>query len=306
MKKIKYIVCIVISLNMLFCGSSLVDEEVRWGTILPFTLLCRDNIEEIYDFEHVEGYFGAEKDNIYLYCFFADYQYGNHENAVVMDRKEFQEYFDGLSENSKELKGWTGKRVEDLNGTYMRISAYLTCEKNDAAIARLYDIYEVDVGKKLVNEYQERCYFPNEIQRYCLEKEPEFNLDEVKQVSLYRFLWNPKLHAEQKVYIQGKFMAYTTTITTKETRCLLSLDQRLDNQEGEHIRLIVDKHLDGNLIIGYEDNGAAVLDPKYLDQRVEIIGHVADINRLYGFYAIPTIELQVDEIRLAEKREVRQ
>lgn len=306
MKKIKYIVCIVISLNMLFCGSNLVDEEVRWGTILPFTLLCRDNIEEIYDFEHIEGYFGAEKDNIYLYCSFADYQYGNHENAVVMDRKEFQEYFDGLNENSKELKGWTGKRVEDLNGTYMRISAYLTCEEDDAVIARLYDVYEVDVGKKLVNEYQERCYLPNGIQRSCLGKEPRFNSDEVKQVSLYRFLWNPKLYAEQKICIQGKFMAYTATTRTKETRCLLSVDQRLDNQEGEHIRLIVDKHLDGNLIIGYEDNGAAVLDPKYLDQRVEIIGHVADINRLYGFYAIPTIELQVDEIRLAEKREARQ
>ena len=168
MKKIKYIVCIVISLNMLFCGSNLVDEEVRWGTILPFTLLCRDNIEEIYDFEHIEGYFGAEKD--------------------------------------------------------MRISAYLTCEEDDAVIARLYDVYEVDVGKKLVNEYQERCYLPNGIQRSCLGKEPRFNSDEVKQVSLYRFLWNPKLYAEQKICIQGKFMAYTATTRTKETRCLLCVD----------------------------------------------------------------------------------
>ena len=60
------------------------------------------------------------------------------------------------------------------------------------------------------------------------------------------------------------------------------------------------------MILGYGSEGEAVIDPKYEDQWVEIIGYIPDSMEIMGLSDAAYIQIDVDKIRLLEKREIGQ
>ena len=292
------------------------QEPLTWSRVPHFRYLRRNNITQTYGWNPVifhEGFFSYEDDVACLYSTYTDYLYGNRENATMIEKGEFKTYFDGLSDAAREVNGLKGKELEDLQGLFLEIISGVKCKQiNGYTSIWVHDLYEVVAGHELDSNSHPREYAPGKIEVWCHEKSPLSEEVKAEIAPIYRLMWDPRTYGEREIQLYGKLVVYSKILPNvktgpkNETIYTLAWDAKMGKDESNYILLNIDEKQEGDLIIGYGSEGEAVIDPKYEDQWVEIIGHLPDSMEIMGLSDVAYIQIDVDKIRLLEKREIGQ
>lgn len=316
MKKLQKMVLLMCLLCTVGGCAQLFQEPLTWARVPHFRYLRRNNIPQTYGWDPVifhEGFFSYEEDVACLYSTYTDYLYGNRENAIMIEKEEFKTYFDGLSDAAREVDGLKDKELEDLQGLFLVIISGVKCKQiNGYTSIWVQDLYEVAASYALTTNSRSREYAPGEIEVWCYEKSPLPEKIKAEVAPIYRLMWDPRPYGERELRLYGKLIVYSEIAPNakigpkNETIYTLAWDAKMGKDESNYILLNIDEKQEGELILGYGSEGEAVIDPKYEDQWVEIIGYIPDSMEIMGLSDAAYIQIDVDKIRLLEKREIGQ